>query len=85
MLGKRRISLKALRHLKKPFGTARMVSITHVRYLTWEDAFDVEFEDGLSFLEPHETVRRANRVSPSAIPVEVVLDNTGLGFGRHEK
>jgi hypothetical protein len=57
-----------------------MVSITHVRYLTWEDAFDVEFEDGLSFLEPHATIRRANHISIRAIPVEVVLDDTSLGF-----
>ena len=57
-----------------------MVYITHVRYLTWEDAFDVEFEDGLSFLEPHETIRRANRISAKAIPVEVRRDDTNLGF-----
>ena len=25
-----------------------------------EDAFDVEFEDGLCFLEPHGTIRKAN-------------------------
>jgi hypothetical protein len=66
--------------LKKPFGTARMVNITHVRYLAWEDAFDVEFEDGLSFLEPHATIQRANRISARARPIEVVLDDTHLGF-----
>jgi hypothetical protein len=67
--------------LKKPFGTARMVKISHVRYLAWEDAFDVEFEDGLSFLEPHATVRAANQISAKAIPVEVILEaDTHLGF-----
>ncbi len=67
--------------LKKPFGTARMVDIAHVRYLAWEDAFDVEFEDGLSFLEPHATIRKANRISAKAVPVEVVLDaETHSGF-----
>jgi hypothetical protein len=67
--------------LKKPFGTARMVKITHVRYLAWEDAFDVEFGDGLSFLEPHETIRVANRISSKAIPTEVSLEpETHLGF-----
>jgi hypothetical protein len=67
--------------LKKPFGTARMVDITHVRYLAWEDAFDVEFEDGLSFLEPHATIRKANHISAKAVPVEVVLDTeTHSGF-----
>ena len=58
-----------------------MVKITHVRYLAWEDAFDVEFADGLSFLEPHETVRLANRISAKAMPVEVTLEpETHLGF-----
>ena len=67
--------------LKKPFGTAKMVDITHVRYLDWEDAFDVEFEDGLSFLEHHAAIRRANRISAKAIPVGVVLDEeTRTGF-----
>ena len=67
--------------LKKPFGTARMVDIVHVRYLSWEDAFDVEFEDGLSFLEPHATIRKANHISNKAEPVEVVLDEeTRTGF-----
>src|SRR5665213_3200821 len=67
--------------LKKPFGTATMVKITHVRYLAWEDAFDVEFADGLSFLEPHETIRAANGISVKAVPVEVILEHeTHLGF-----
>ena len=73
--------MKTARQTKKPFGTATMVDITHVRYLSWEDAFDVEFEDGLSFLEPHATVRKANRISTRAVPVEVMLDaETRGGF-----
>jgi hypothetical protein len=56
-----------------------MVDTTHVRYLAREDAFDVEFEDGLSFLEPHATVRKANRISARAKPVEVVLDTETHG------
>lgn len=56
-----------------------MVDITHVRYLAWEDAFDVEFEDGLSFLEPHATIRRANHITARAKPVEVVLDTETRG------
>lgn len=71
--------MKASQQLKKPFGTAHMVNITHVRYLSWEDAFDVEFEDGLSFLEPHVTIRKANRISAKARPVEVVLDEETQG------
>jgi hypothetical protein len=73
--------MKANQSLKKPFGTAPMVDITHVRYLAWEDAFDVEFEDGLSFLEPHATIKKANRISAKAEPVEVILDaETHSGF-----
>jgi hypothetical protein len=73
--------VKTNSQLKKPFGTARMVAITHVRYLAWEDAFDVEFDDGLSFLEPHEIVRRACHISAKAVPVEVIPEpETRLGF-----
>lgn len=71
--------MKINQNLKRPFGTAPMVDITHVRYLAWEDAFDVEFEDGLSFLEPHATIRKANQISARAKPVEVVLDTETRG------
>ena len=71
--------MKTNQNLKKPFGTAPMVDITHVRYLAWEDAFDVEFEDGLSFLDPHATIRKANRISARAKPVEVMLDTETRG------
>ena len=71
--------MKTNQNLKKPLGTAPMVDITHARYLAWEDAFDVEFEDGLSFLEPHSTIRKANHISARAKPVEVVLDTETCG------
>ena len=58
--------MKLAEGLKKPFGTAKMVDLTAVRYLAWEDAFEVDFEDGLTFLEPHATIRKANRISPKA-------------------
>ena len=60
--------------LKKAYGKAAFSRIRHVRYLSWEDAFDVEFEDGLCFLEPHAAIRRASRVSASAIPESVEVD-----------
>lgn len=73
--------MKSLTKFKKPFGAAKMVRIKSVRYLAWEDAFDVEFDDGLSFLESHKTIRKANRIPPSAQPVEVVLDSEcRIGF-----
>ena len=56
---------------KKPFGKAKYSPVKHARYLDWEDAFDVEFDDGLSFLEPHRTIKRANKISADAIPVRV--------------
>lgn len=69
---------------KVPFGTAKWVDIAHVRYLSWEDAFDVEFEDGLSFLEPHTTIRKANKISSKTKPTSVVLEpETHSGFFVH--
>jgi len=57
------------------------MAIAHVRYLAWEDAFDVEFDDGLSFLEPHDAVRQACHISARAVPVTVVPEpETRLGF-----
>jgi len=50
-----------LLNLKVPFGTAKMVRVTGAKFLVWENAFEVDFEDGLTFLEPHESVRRANK------------------------
>jgi hypothetical protein len=58
--------MKATKNAKVPFGTAKFSKIKNVRYLSWEDAFDVEFEDGLCILEPHPTIRRANKISAGA-------------------
>src|ERR1700687_5104949 len=68
--------------LKKPFGTATVSRVRNARYLGWEDAFDVEFEDGLCFLEPHATIRKANRISRRAVPVGVEVDEE---LGSHFK
>lgn len=51
---------------KAAFSKAKFSRVKNVRYLAWEDAFDVEFEDGLCILEPHATIRRANRIKPTA-------------------
>ncbi len=73
-----------LTRLKKPFGTARMVDLTAVHYLAWEDAFEVDFEDGLTFLEPHATIRKANRIAPGATVERVELeDECHAGFYVH--
>ena len=70
--------------LKVPFGTAKGVALRGVRYLQWEDAFEVDFEDGLTFLEPHTTIRKANKISNGAKPVRVELeDELKHGFFVH--
>ena len=66
--------MRTMVQLKKTYGTATFSRVRHARYLGWEDAFDVEFEDGLSFLEPHSTIRKANRIAAKAVPVSVEVD-----------
>ncbi|PZR74614.1 MAG: hypothetical protein DLM73_07480 [Chthoniobacterales bacterium] len=34
--------------------------------MQWEDAFEVDFDDGLSFLEPHSSIRAANHIAKTA-------------------
>jgi hypothetical protein len=66
--------MKTAVQLKKPYGKGTFSRVRHARYLGWEDAFDVEFEDGLCFLEPHSTIRKANRIASKATPVSVEAD-----------
>jgi hypothetical protein len=63
--------VKTVTTAKKPFAKAKYSPVKHARYLDWEDAFDVEFDDGLSFLEPHRTIKKANKISAKAVPVRV--------------
>ena len=65
---------QTLARMKKPFGTAKMVDLTAVRYLAWEDAFEVDFADGLTFREPHATIRKANKISSKAEIERVEMD-----------
>ena len=67
--------MKPLVQLKKPFGKGTFSRVRSARYLGWEDAFEVEFADGLCFLEPHATIRKANRISAKAIPSNVEADD----------
>jgi hypothetical protein len=66
--------VKAALQLKRPYGKGTFSAIRNARYLGWEDAFDVEFQDGLCFLEPHAAVRKANHISAKAVPVSVEVD-----------
>jgi hypothetical protein len=74
--------MKNLVQLKKPFGKATFARVRNARYLGWEDAFDVEFEDGLCFLEPHSTIRKANGIPAKAVPACVEVDED---WGNHFK
>jgi hypothetical protein len=74
--------MKTSVQLKKPHGKGVFSRVRHARYLGWEDAFDVEFEDGLGFLEPHATIRKANRIAAHAVPVCVEVDDD---LGSHFK
>ncbi|MGO8764504.1 MAG: hypothetical protein ACLQSR_05125 [Limisphaerales bacterium] len=56
----------AIQNAKAPFGKGKFSKVKNVRYLSWEDAFDVEFEDGLCLLEPHATIRKANKIPSRA-------------------
>jgi hypothetical protein len=66
--------MKVLNPLKAPFGRGKFSRIKNVHYLQWEDAFAVEFEDGLSFLEPQRTIRKSNRIAAKAVIERVELD-----------
>ena len=67
--------MKTLNPLKVPFGTAKGVRLRNARYLQWEDAFEIDFEDGVSFLEPHATIRKANKISEKASVQSVELED----------
>ncbi|MGA2137829.1 MAG: hypothetical protein ABSH14_03105 [Verrucomicrobiia bacterium] len=68
--------------MNRPYGKSSFSRIKHARFLGWEDAFDVEFDDGLCFLEPHAVVRKANRISAKAVPIRVEVDEE---LGSHFK
>jgi len=67
--------MKVVNPLKAPFGKGKFSRLKTVGYHQWEDAFAVEFDDGLCFLEPHATIRRANKIAPAAIVERVELDD----------
>jgi hypothetical protein len=73
--------MKTANPLKVPFGTAKWSRLRNVSFHQWEDAFEVEFEDGLSFLEPHRTIRKANKIRAGALPASVEVEpDTRSGF-----
>src|SRR5207247_8649155 len=76
--------MKVVNPLKAPFGKAKFSRVKDVNYHQWEDAFAVEFDDGLCFLEPHKTIRKANKISAKAVVERVGLDEEQRdGFFAH--
>jgi len=76
--------MKVINPLKAKFGRGKFSPVKDARYRQWDDAFEVEFADGLSFLEPHKLIRKANRISSKATVVRVELDEELLhGFFVH--
>jgi hypothetical protein len=67
--------MKVIHPLKAPFGRGKFSPVKDVRYRPWDDAFEVEFADGSSFLEPHGAIRRANRIAHQATIERVALDD----------
>ena len=66
--------MKSVTAAKKPFGRASFSPIRQARYLARQDAFEVEFADGLAFLESNEAIRRANRIATDDKLVSVAVD-----------
>ena len=67
--------MKIINPLKAPFGRGKFSALKDVKYRQWDDAFEIEFADGLSFLEPHAIILRANRIKAGAAIERVELDN----------
>ena len=75
---------KTLNPVKAPFGKGKFSRLRNARYLQWEDAFAVDFDDGLSFLEPHKTIHKSNKISHSATVQSLEVEpETRSGFFVH--
>jgi hypothetical protein len=68
---------------QKKLGTARFERMRDVKYLSWEDAFEVEFESGLSYLVTNRALRAANRLSRKGSTVAAVWVDPELHSGFH--
>ena len=64
--------MKTLNPLKAAFGKGKFSPIRNVRYLQWEDAFEIDFADGLSFLEP-DLVGRPKSAKVESVEMEPEL------------
>ena len=74
--------MNVLNPLKAPFGKATFARVKNDSSRQWEDASEVEFDGGLSFLEPNSTIRKASRIFSEAVVERVQLDEGGDQRGR---
>ena len=54
--------------VRKPLGTATFERIRAVRFLSWEDAFEVEFDSGVSYLVSNRELRKKNHLNTRVTP-----------------
>lgn len=68
---------------RRTLGTARFERIRDAKYLSWEDAFEIEFESGLTYLVRNRDLRAANRLPPKNSAVAAVWVDPELHSGFH--
>lgn len=66
--------MKSVTAIKQPVGRASFSPIRQARYLVGQDAFEVQFADGMCFLESNGAIRRANRIDTNDKLVSVAVD-----------
>lgn len=67
--------------LRKPVGTASFERIRAVKYLAWEDAIEVEFDSGVTYLVSNAELRRRNGLSEESAEVVGVWVDPELRSG----
>jgi hypothetical protein len=60
---------------KAQFGRGKFSRLKAVKFLHWENVFEVRFDDGRTFLQSDAAVRRSNGIVPEAKVVKVELDS----------
>lgn len=67
--------------VRKRAGTARFDRIRDVKYLSWEDGYEIEFDSGVSHLITNKELRVANRLHGKGSPVTAVWVDPELRSG----
>jgi hypothetical protein len=67
--------VKSVTATKEPFGRASFSPMRRACYLARQDAFEVEFADGLCCLESHKAIRHANHIGMNDKLVSVAVDS----------